>query len=171
MSYKVYRKTLIICLMIGLMASLSLAMGKAPKKSTQQFIPPNFTLVDLNGGAHSLSEYRGKVVVLNFWATWCPPCRAEMPSMQKMFDTWSQDKYVMLAVNIAQPREDVLEFARQNKYTFPILLDIDSSVARLYQVRGIPATFIIGKDGQLVQKIVGAREWMIEEIELMLDGK
>jgi peroxiredoxin len=149
--------------------NLTYAMGEKPVKQNKTSALPQaaaigFTLKDLNGKSHSLSDYKGKVVFLNFWATWCPPCRQEMPSMQKMFKSWDNKKYVMLAVNIGESKSKVASFARENGYTFPILLDTNKSLAREYMVRGIPTTYIISKDGMIVNQIVGAREWSQKEV-------
>lgn len=140
-------------------------MGNVPPAADQYF---NFTLQDLQGQKHALSDYKGKIVFLNFWASWCPPCRAEMPSMQKMYQVWDKDKYVLLAVNIKEGKRTVKKFARDNGYTFPILLDSDGLVAAAYGVRGIPATFIIDAKGKLVRKVEGAREWTIESLEQLV---
>ncbi len=124
----------------------------------------DFTLKDINGKSHTLSQYKGKIVLLNFWASWCPPCREEMPSMQKLFTSWDKNKYVMLAVNLKEDESAVKAFARQNNYTFPILLDRDGKVGHAYMVRGIPTTYLIDKDGKIVTRVVGSREWKLEDI-------
>jgi len=125
----------------------------------------NFTLVGLDGKAHSLSDYRGRVVFLNFWATWCPPCRGEMPSMQKLYLSWDQEKYVMLAVNLRDSKDTVSAFASQNGYTFPILLDETGAVGSQYQVSGIPTTIIIDEKGNVLHRTVGSREWTLEALK------
>lgn len=166
MPNKMYRKIIIIFLIAGLLGSFVGAMDKAPKPSKSKTI--DFTLSDLNGKSHTLSKYKGKVIFLNFWATWCPPCRAEMPAMQKMYKSWNSKKYVMLAVNIGQDKQTVKSFANKNGYTFPILLDSTSKIARKYRVSGIPTTYIINKEGKIVTRIVGAREWDLKQIERLL---
>ena len=170
MPHKVYRKTLnrkprrlVAGFLFLFICSVTFAMSKAPDPSAT-----DFTLLDLEGNKHTLSDYKGKVVFLNFWATWCPPCRAEMPSMQKLYETWDKDKFVMLAVNIGESREKVRSFAESNGYTFPILLDEDQKVARKYGIRGIPATYLIDEQGNMVNKVVGAREWDINQIKRLL---
>jgi len=153
-------------LVLGWLGGLVGAMDKAPKPSANKII--DFTLKDLNGKSHTLSKYKGKVIFLNFWATWCPPCRAEMPAMQKMYKSWNSKKYVMLAVNIGQNKKTVKSFAAENGYTFPILLDSTSSIAKKYRVSGIPTTYIINKEGKIVTRIVGAREWDLKQIERLI---
>jgi peroxiredoxin len=125
----------------------------------------NFTLTGLDGKSHALSDYRGKVVFLNFWATWCPPCRAEMPSMQKLYLAWDQTRYVMLTVNLRETKEVVRAFADKNGYTFPILLDETGAIASQYRVSGIPTTLIINENGTVVNKTVGSREWTLEALK------
>ncbi|MFC1571629.1 TlpA disulfide reductase family protein [Candidatus Margulisiibacteriota bacterium] len=144
-------------------------MGRVPKTAPGDFLAADFTLEDLNGSAHTLSDYQGKIVFLNFWATWCPPCRTEMPSMQKMYQSWDKDKYVLLAVDIRENKDDVKAFADKNGYTFPILLDQTGSVARQYGVRGIPATFILDENGKVVKSVVGAREWTLRGLQRLFD--
>ena len=134
-------------------------MGKSPKGEA-----PDFTLEDLAGNSHALSDYRGKIVFLNFWATWCPPCRAEMPSMQKLHQSWDQNKYVMLAVNVGQHKSAVKDFIERHDYTFLVLLDPDAKVAREYYARSIPLTYVIDRDGRIKKKIFGARDWTNEFI-------
>jgi len=141
---------------------MAYGMGKVPRTSGRAI---DFTLIDLNGNAHTLSDYRGKIVFLNFWATWCPPCRAEMPSMQKLYQSWDKEKYVLLAVDIGQDRERVKSFADENGYTFTILLDSQGRIAGKYGIRGIPTTCLIDQQGNLITRIVGSREWSLKEVE------
>ncbi|OGC23387.1 hypothetical protein A2291_06495 [candidate division WOR-1 bacterium RIFOXYB2_FULL_42_35] len=161
-----YRKTVSFLIGLLLLMTSVLAMSAAPKEPTPN--ASNFILEDLNGVSHALLKYEGKVVLLNFWATWCPPCRSEMPSMQKLYETWDRDKFVMLAVNVNQDKVTVNTFAKQNNYTFPILLDLNGEIAGKYRIRGIPTTFLIDKDGKIITKIVGAREWKLEDIKRLV---
>jgi thiol-disulfide isomerase/thioredoxin len=157
-----------LCLMVCLLVPAILAMGKAPDSSKAQKAI-DFTLMDLNGRSHTLSEYKGKIVFLNFWASWCGPCRAEMPSMQKLYETWDKNKFEMLAVNLGEDEERVREFARENGYSFPILLEREEKVAEKYMIRGIPTTFLIDEHGNVIEKIVGTREWTLEELQGLIE--
>ncbi len=123
----------------------------------------DFKLKDLDGQTHSLAAYQGQTIFLNFWAAWCPPCRQEMPSMQRFFQTIDKKKYVLLAVNVGQDLKTIKNFARENGYTFPILLDQDQKVARQYRVQAFPTTFII-KNGKVIGRFVGGREWELKEL-------
>lgn len=119
-----------------------------------------FTLMDMNGRKVSLVDYRGKTVVLNFWATWCPPCRAEMPEFNEMNKEFQKSgKAVLLAINMTDGMRDtkskVESFLKENKYSMTVLLDDGGKVADSFLIRYIPSTFVIDKDGKLVGKIQG----------------
>lgn len=123
-------------------------------------IAPDFTLKNLGGEPVSLSQYRGKVVLLNFWASWCPPCKAEMPSMERLQEVFGDKDFIILAVNVeADGPELVPAFLEKNPYTFPVLYDNKGVVQQLYSVFKFPESFIIGKDGKIVQKVVGSIDW------------
>ncbi|MEA3494335.1 MAG: TlpA disulfide reductase family protein [Candidatus Margulisiibacteriota bacterium] len=157
---QMYRKALILTSVFLFLAVSVSAMGERPAaKASATAYADDFTLKDISGVSHTLSDCKGKMIFLNFWATWCPPCRAEMPSMQEVYEKMDKDKYVMLAVNIRERKGKVKSFAGENGYTFPILLDTDGRVASKYAVRGIPTTYLIDKKGKVVDKTVGSREW------------
>jgi len=121
---------------------------------------PDFQLEDNKGNKVSLSSLRGKVVMVNFWATWCPPCRAEMPSMEKLYKAMADDDFVMLAINTEQNgRSIVPKFLEKTPYTFPILYDDKGVVQKLYGVYKFPESFIVGKDGKVVEKVIGPFDW------------
>ena len=122
-------------------------------------IASDFTLKDLNGKVVSLSDYRGKIVFLNFWATWCPPCRKEMPSMEKLYQRFKDEDFVMLAVDLRERQSTVKDFARDYKLNFTILLDSTGKVSDIYGVRAIPTTYLVNRQGKLIGKAVGARDW------------
>jgi len=169
MSNKMYRKALITVALLVLIIIAALAMGRAPKKVETTgggpFTVIDFTLEALDGKVYTLSDYKDKVIFLNFWATWCPPCRAEMPSMQKLFESWDKKKFVMLAVNMRESEDKVKAFIEKNGYSFPILLDRNGEVGNKYKVHGIPATYIISDGGQSIVGVVGAREWTMAEMQ------
>ena len=121
---------------------------------------PNFTLPDLNGKMVSLTDYRGKVVFLNIWATWCPPCVEEMPSMEKLYQKMKGQDFEILAVSIdVTGAKDVGPFMKKYNLHFPALLDTEGSIKALYQTTGVPETFIIDKQGNIAKKVIGARDW------------
>jgi len=118
-------------------------------------VAPDFSLPALDGGAQNLRDYRGQVVVLNFWASWCGPCRAEMPDLQAVYSELRGRGFVVLGLNQSEPRDRVEGFAREFGLTFPILLDESRSVARQYGVRALPTTFMIDGGGVIRELIVG----------------
>lgn len=136
---------------------------------------PDFTLTDMQGAKVSLSGLRGKVVILNFWATWCPPCREEMPSMEKLHQQFNDQGLVILAVNVEKDAAALKNFLQQNGYSFPVLQDKKSEVQNLYKVFRFPESFIIDRNGQVVQKVIGAIDWtsgpVIKLIKFMLEAK
>lgn len=122
---------------------------------------PLFSLQDMEGKLRSLEELRGKVVVLNFWATWCPPCRREMPSLERLSGTIKNQEMVILAVNVAEDFDTVFSFlgTLDPIPTFPIVFDRDGSVLKTYPVRGLPTTFVLDAEGRTVYRAVGGREF------------
>jgi thiol-disulfide isomerase/thioredoxin len=121
----------------------------------------NFTLPDLDGKPHTLSDYRGKVVLINFWATWCPPCRREMPSMERLQQKFKDQPFVILAVNQQEDPDQVFVFTGQLEPspTFPILMDRNSAVSQAWGVLGLPASFIVDQQGRLVYRAMGGRDF------------
>lgn len=126
--------------------------------------PPNFTLQDLQGRTVELGSFRGKVIFINFWATWCVPCRAEMPAMERLYQDFKDKDFVMLAISEdLEGRSVVVPFVEEFKFTFPILLDPDLIINDRYGVKGIPTTFLIDKTGTITHKMLGARDWTQKE--------
>jgi peroxiredoxin len=126
---------------------------------------PDFTFPDLDGRKISLSDLRGKVVLVNIWATWCPPCRDEMPSMQKLYDRFKGEHFEILAVSIdADGREAVAPFMRKMNLTFPALLDPKEKIRGLYRITGVPESFIIDRNGILVQRVIGPLDWATPKV-------
>ena len=116
---------------------------------------PEFTLKDLQGREVKLSQFRGKPVLLNFWASWCGPCREELPLIEATQQKHQGEDLVVLGVNAGDAPEIAQAFVSENHLTFPIVLDSTSDVARAYQVRGIPTSVFINSDGQIVNRHSG----------------
>ena len=138
--------------------------------------PPALALKDLDGRQHRLADYRGKVVLINFWATWCGPCREEMPSIQELKNKLAGRPFVVLAVNLDEPESRIRKFLTQMKLDFPILLDPGRNVAKGWNARILPATFIVGPDGRVRYSLVGEMDWANEHIvarisELLPSGR
>ena len=115
----------------------------------------DFNLVDLDGKARALTDYRGKVVLLNFWATWCKPCTTEMPAMQAMYDKLRDKGFVVLAVNELEDEAKVREHIKQHGHTFPVLMDRDNKVANQFGVFGLPVSVFIDEKGVVREYIKG----------------
>lgn len=127
----------------------------------------DFTLQTTDQQTRSLSDYRGKVVFLNFWATWCGPCRAEMPSMQLLYEELQDEGFEIVAVNLGERPAPVNTFINEYGLTFPVLLDQRQTVGTQYGARSIPTTFLIDRNGDILGMAVGSREWDTPEyIEL-----
>ncbi|MEK4147700.1 TlpA disulfide reductase family protein [Robertmurraya sp. FSL W8-0741] len=133
---------------------------------------PSFAITTLDGEDVTLDDYKGKKVLLNFWATWCPPCRKEMPDMQQLYEENRDDDFVVLAVNMTnteKKRSDVVQFVDHYQLTFPILMDENGKVAQQYEILSYPTSFFIDSDGVIRGKIVGemSKEMMYKEMILL----
>jgi len=132
---------------------------------------PDFTLSDVEGRPVRLREFRGKLVFVNFWATWCPPCRLEMPGMEQLYQTFKQTDFAMLALSIdRQGAQVVAPFMKELKLTFPALIDHKTEVARQYGLRGLPTTYLIDREGRLIGAAVGPRDWYSTEAKALIAG-
>lgn len=120
---------------------------------------PVLKLKDLDGGAHDLAAYRGKVVLVNFWATWCEPCRDEMPAFQRLKEKLAGKPFVVLAVNLDEPESRIRKFLERMPLDFPVLVDEGKTATRQWSVRVLPASFIIGRDGRIRYSLVGDLAW------------
>lgn len=125
-------------------------------------LAPDFELTTLEGKKLKLSDYKGKKVILNFWATWCPPCKAEVPDMVKFYSSYKDKDIVILGVNLTQSEKDqrsVRDFVNSYGITYPVPLDMESTVAEVYRVTAIPTSYIIDTNGIISQKVVGPMDF------------
>jgi peroxiredoxin len=136
----------------------SLVAAQQLKPWTGGATPP-LALRDLDGRLHRLEDYRGKVVLVNFWATWCEPCREEMPSMNRLRASLEGQAFAVLAVNLAESEARIRRFVEQLPLEFPVLLDRDSGAARAWRARLLPVSFVIGPDGRIRYSAVGEIDW------------
>jgi len=132
--------------------------------------PMNFSLPLLEGKTKSLGSYKGKVVFLNFWATWCGPCRLEMPSMESIYKKFNDKGLEILAVNCSEDKATVSSYMINEGFTFPALLDLDGKVRSAYGVQSIPTTFLIDRDGMIVLRLVGSIDWDTPKIHAALES-
>ena len=135
------------------------ACGDVPQKAVVGGKAPDFSLVDKQGKTWTLSKLKGKVVFVNFWATWCPPCREEMPSMQRLYSLMPKDKFEMLAILENDKPERADAFAKQLGITLPILYDEEKKAWPKYGLTGLPETFIVDKQGVIREKFIGPAQW------------
>ena len=127
-------------------------------------IPPDFKLKDLQGREVSLKSYRGKVVLLNFWATWCPSCRKEIPSMVKLYESYKNKGLEIIGINLDKlDKSGIEKFSLEYNINFPILLDPTGKTAALYGITALPATFILDRNGKIQEKVAGGKDWSSEE--------
>ncbi len=111
---------------------------------------PDFTLQTLDGESVSLSDYRGKLVMINFWASWCPPCNSEMPDLQSYYEKHKDEDFIILGVNYEDSPDKVQAFVEKYGVTFPILLDSEGQVANLFGIQGLPTSFFVDKEGNVL---------------------
>ena len=175
-----HRRSLFISILILLVLSLVMTGCDRKQQETIQqkeqrplvasigSLAPDFDLQDIDGNRWRLSDLEGQVVFINFWATWCPPCREEMPSMQELYDTMPKDRFKMLSILSNDDPTMAASFAAKGGFKFPILIDPYSKIGKAYGLTGVPETFIVDKQGILRQKYIGPRHWSSPEAKQML---
>ena len=164
-----------VVIILGIFLSVVLILKNSSAESrndtlslgVQEYATPieaiDFTLKDLDNKRISLKSYRGKVVMLNFWATWCTPCRLEMPSMEKLHRQFKDKGFVVLAVAAGEKAEGVTAFVKEYHITFSTLLDTDQGVAEDYKVWALPTTYFINAEGKIIGRVNGSRDWSAKE--------
>jgi len=165
-SRRPYLVALAVC--AGLVLGAWLARNRIPPV-VAGYPAPDFEVVDADGSPVTLRTYEGKVLLVNVWATWCGPCREEMPSMQRLYDGFSRDDFEIAAISIdapfgatdnaGNPGGDPLAFASALELTFPILLNPSGEIQRTYRTTGVPESFLIGTDGIIYKKVAGSTAW------------
>ena len=125
---------------------------------------PGFSTEDAAGNRVDFASFRGKLVLLNFWATWCPPCRLEMPSMERLYGEFRDQGLEIVAVNFMESGEQVRAFAEEQKLTYPMLLDKEADIAGRYGVMRLPVSVLIGREGEVIAKAIGFKDWYKDDI-------
>ena len=143
---------LVLCL---LLAPLPVAAAQTLTPLPGGITAPDFELLDTDGRTHRLSDYRGRTVIINFWTTWCPPCREEIPSMNRAWARLRDENVVMLAINMGEDEDTIFVFTADYPATFPLLLDRDGKVIEEWPVKGLPTTYVVAPDGTLAYRAIG----------------
>lgn len=151
---------------LWIIAIMLIAFAGCTVKQTGESLP-DFTLTDLSGETVTLSSLKGKKVFLNFWATWCPPCKAEMPHMEEIYKEYKEQNLEIIAVNIRENQDKVNEFMNENGLTFPVLLDLDGKVSDQYNIASIPTSYFINSDGVLSDMVKGGLS--LEQMKQYID--
>lgn len=137
-------------------------------------LPISSSIPALAGDSIKVGAFTGKISLLNFWATWCPPCRAEMPSIERLHKQMSGTKFQIIAVNSGERRSQVASFIEKNKYTFPIYLDESNELSSIFAARGLPSTYLVNKEGKVIAARIGAMEYdqaeLIKVLKELADG-
>jgi peroxiredoxin len=152
-----------------LLAALALPAYGQALKEWKGGATPALELEDVDGKIHRLADYKGKVVLLNFWATWCGPCREEMPSMQSLGESLKSRPFAVLAVNVGEGARAARDFGEKMALRFPLLLDRDTKTTRAWSARLLPASFVIGPDGKVAYSYLGAIDWNSPEVKAKLE--
>ncbi|HEB55429.1 MAG TPA: TlpA family protein disulfide reductase [Gammaproteobacteria bacterium] len=171
-----------LCLLVPMRVSADAAALSQALSSMKVTVPkarllaPDFTLPDLKLETVHLSDYRGKLVILNFWASFCAPCRREMPALENLWQRYRDKGLVVLALSADRDNlKRVENFVTEGDYSFPILLDTAGGVRKNYEIRALPTSYLIGRDGKFIGRIIGEREWDSEQsqtlIKLLLSNK
>jgi thiol-disulfide isomerase/thioredoxin len=162
--YRFWHRAWIACALTCSLLGVSPAQGGSPLAPSDGRVAPPLALQDIQGRRHTLEGYRGSVIVVNFWATWCEPCRREMPSIQRLRDKLSDKPFVVLAVNVDEPEARVRQFLKTTGLELPILLDPNKKVTRDWGARILPVTYIVDRDGRVRYRLVGDLDWSSDTV-------
>lgn len=160
------KRVLVFLFLVTLASQPALALHVNVAPNTEA---PSFVLKDLDGRTVTLSSLRGKVVLLNFWATWCKPCKDEMPLFEELYRTYGDRGFEVVAVSINNSQKSVDKFLEKSPVSFTVLMDSDSKAFKLYRVYSIPTTFLIDRSGLIVAKYHGSPDWTSEEITSLIE--
>jgi thiol-disulfide isomerase/thioredoxin len=151
-------------------AVLALPVEAAEFREMNRVTPPPLVLKDAGGKSHNLAAYKGKVVLVNFWATWCPPCREEMPSMQRLKEKMTGRPFVMLGVDSGESPADLADFLDKVKVDFTVVFDPDGAATRRWKVFALPTSFLLDQQGKVRYVLAGPAEWDGKEAVDLIEG-
>ncbi len=168
---RVHKAAVLLVFLAGAVGLIVLGRThRAEAPAVEGYFAPEFTLPRLDGGQEGLSDNRGKVVLVNIWASWCKPCVEEIPSLEALYRMEKDKGFEILAVSIDKGAPDaVRDFVREHRVSFPVLLDPSGSVGRLYGITGVPESFLVGKKGMIIEKVIGPRAWNRAESVRMIE--
>ncbi len=153
-----------------LLAALALPAAAQPLKPWTGGPAPALELPGVDGRLYRLADYRGSAVLVNFWATWCEPCREEMPSMERLRAAMEGKRFVLLAVNVGESARTARAFGEKLQLHFPLLLDRDTKAARSWSARVLPASFVLGPDGAIRYSHFGAIDWSRDDVRQAIEA-
>jgi len=154
-----YKPVLAFLLSCLLLASLPAFAEQSLTVLKKKLNAPKFRLNDMDGMPHSLSDYLGQPVIINFWATWCPPCREELPSMNRAWSMIKNEGIAMLAINVGEDEDTIFSFMGNYPIDFTLLLDQNAETAEKWPMKGLPTTYVVDPEGFIVFRAVGGRAW------------
>lgn len=156
---------LVLLIVAGLLYSASWRASPPDKAgAVVGGLAPDFTLTDMSGRQLSLRQFRGRKVLIAFWASWCPPCRAEMASLQRLHDSPAVDNLTVLAVNSGETQAQIAAFVTRQQLSLPVLIDADNDLQQRYGVYQLPLAFLVDSQGRIVARHLGVRDWSSAEI-------
>jgi thiol-disulfide isomerase/thioredoxin len=164
------KRLVAIALLFSIITLAGCSRKEEPQPALEGSVAPDFTVRDLVGKETRLSDLKGEVVLVNFWATWCPPCREEIPSMAALNVLMSGKPFRMLAISIDEGGKDAVEaFFKQSKTSLPAYLDNSGAIGKVYGITGVPETFVIDRKGVIIKKVVGPLDWNAPEVVKFLN--
>jgi cytochrome c biogenesis protein CcmG, thiol:disulfide interchange protein DsbE len=167
-------KKILILLCCALVFTAGCSKGKSAvpvKAATEKSQAPEITVVSLDNQQQTLTALKGKVVLLNFWATWCPPCREEIPSMMKLNSFMAGKSFQMVCVSVDEGgKKAIEEFFKNSGFSLPAYTDATGQAAKTYGITGVPESFVIDKNGVIVKKVIGGLDWNSPEVISFLEG-
>jgi peroxiredoxin len=154
-----FRAACSLAFLLALCIALQARAGQTLTVMPEGVAAPDFELMDTEGNRHRLSDYRGRPVIINFWTTWCPPCREEIPSMNRAWHILKQEGIAMLAINMGEDEDTIFVFTADYPADFPMLMDRSGDVIAEWPVKGLPTTYVVAPDGTIAFRAIGSREW------------